>query len=44
MGWLYLGQDGCVKLALFRSGFCYEDIGLLYLGQDMGVSVWAGCI
>jgi hypothetical protein len=32
MGCLYLSQD--------KGMF---DMGYLYLGQDMGVSVWVGC-
>jgi hypothetical protein len=31
-------------LAVSRSGWGYEDMGWVYLGQDMGVSVWAGCV
>jgi hypothetical protein len=27
-----------------RSGYGCECMGLLYLSQDMGVSVWADCI
>jgi hypothetical protein len=33
MGWLYLDLD---RGMMIRAS--------LYLGQDMGVSVWAGCI
>jgi hypothetical protein len=31
-------------LAVSRSSSGYVDMGWLYLGQDMGVSVWAGSI
>jgi hypothetical protein len=31
-------------IAESRSGYGYENIVWLYLGQDMGVSVWAVCI
>jgi hypothetical protein len=31
-------------LDVSKSGQGYEDMGLLYLGQDSGMSIWALCI
>jgi hypothetical protein len=43
MGSLYLGQDRGVRygLAVSRTGCGNVDMGWLYLGQDMSVSVCA---
>jgi hypothetical protein len=43
---MVLGQDGvCVYgLTVSMSGYRYVNMGSLYLGQNRGVSVWAGCI
>jgi hypothetical protein len=30
--------------AVSKSGLVCEGMGRMYIGQDMGVSVWAGCI
>jgi hypothetical protein len=32
------------RLAVFRSGYGYEDMGWLYLGQDRETRIWAVCI
>jgi hypothetical protein len=31
-------------LAVSRSGYGFEDMGWLYLSQNRGMRIWAGCI
>jgi hypothetical protein len=46
MGWLYLYQVMGVTdwQDVSRSGYGCECMGSLYLGQDSGMMIWAGCI
>jgi hypothetical protein len=46
MGWLYLSQDvlSVYGLAVFKSGYGYEDMGCMYVCQNMGLNVLPGCI
>jgi hypothetical protein len=41
--WVSMGVSGN-QLAVSRSGYGCDGMGIMYLDQDMGVSEWAGCI